>query len=118
MDMHTSISCKVVFLDLQKTRSQKLSMVEDKQGQFWYLQWIPHKAMKWYFQFSSYYSDDGRFSNRTTVISKILHEEKNWKYHFLASYGIQCRFQTVLGFLLVLIAFDFYSFLKLKKKKW
>ena len=35
---------KLFFFDLQKNRSQKLSMLEEKQGQFWNLHQIPHKT--------------------------------------------------------------------------
>ena len=35
---------KNAFLNLQKNRSQKLSMLEEKQGQFWNLHQIPHKT--------------------------------------------------------------------------
>ena len=36
---------KSSFFDLQKNRSQKLSMLEEKQGQFWNLHQIPHKTL-------------------------------------------------------------------------
>ena len=47
-------------------------MLEQKQGHFWYLHVILNKALKRDFQFSSYFSDDGGFSNGTSIISKIL----------------------------------------------
>ena len=37
-------------LNFQK-KSQKLPMLEEKQGQFWNLHWIPDKVIKRYFQF-------------------------------------------------------------------
>ena len=43
------------FFDLQKNRSQKLSMQEEKQGQFWNLHHIPHKTSNPDFRFSSYF---------------------------------------------------------------
>ena len=44
----------VVFLfsKFLKNRSQKLSMLERKQGQCWNLHWIPNKVMKRHFKFS------------------------------------------------------------------
>ena len=52
------------FLDLQKNISQKISMLEEKQGQFWNLHQIPHKTSNPEFRFSSYFFDDGRFPNK------------------------------------------------------
>ena len=61
-----------LFLKFQKNKSQKLSMVEQNQGQIWNLHRIPHKVMKPNFQFSSYYSHDRRYSNRNIFFPKIL----------------------------------------------
>ena len=52
------------FLDLQKNISKKISMLEEKQGQFWNLHQIPHKTSNPEFRFSSYFFDDGRFPNK------------------------------------------------------
>ena len=43
---------------------QKLSMLEKKQGQFWNLHHTPHKTSNPDFRFSSYFFDEGRFSNK------------------------------------------------------
>ena len=43
------------FFDLQKKWSQKLSMLEEKQGHFWNLHQIPHKTSNPDFRFSSYF---------------------------------------------------------------
>ena len=59
-----------LFMKFQKNGSQKLSMLEQKQGQIWNLHWIPHKAMKPNFQFPSYYYYDLRSSNRKIFFSK------------------------------------------------
>ena len=61
-----------LFLKFQKNRSQKLSMLEQKQRQILNLHEIPHKVMKPNFQFSSYYSYDRRSPNRNIFFSKIL----------------------------------------------
>ena len=53
-----------LFLKFQKNRSQKLSMLEQKQRQIWNLHEIPHKVMKPNFQFSFYYFHDRRSPNR------------------------------------------------------
>ena len=53
-----------LFMKFKKNRSQKLSMLEQKQGQIWNLHEIPHKVMKPNFPFSSYYSYDRRSFNR------------------------------------------------------
>ena len=45
-------------------------MLEQKQGQFWNLHTILNKDTETDFQCSYYYSDDGRFSNSITIISK------------------------------------------------
>ena len=55
------------FFDLQKNRSQKLSMLEEKQGQFWNLHQIPHKTSNPDFRFSLYFFDDGTFANKITI---------------------------------------------------
>ena len=44
-----------VFFNFEKNRSQKLSMLDEKQRQFWNLQWILHKVIQSDFQFSSYF---------------------------------------------------------------
>ena len=61
-----------VLLKFQKNRSQKLSMLEEKQGQFWNLHVILNRVSETYFQFSFYFSDDRRFSNKPTIIRKIF----------------------------------------------
>ena len=43
-----------IFSNFQMNRSRKLSMLEEKQRQFWNLHWIPHKVTQNDFQFSSY----------------------------------------------------------------
>ena len=43
------------FFDIQKKLSQKLSMLEEKQGQFSNLHQIPHKTSNHDFRFSSYF---------------------------------------------------------------
>ena len=53
-----------LFLNFQKNRSQKLSMLEKKQRQIWNLHEIPHKVMKPNFPFSFYYFHDRRSPNR------------------------------------------------------
>ena len=53
-----------LFLKFQKNRSQKLSMLEQKQRQILNLHEIPHKVMKPNFQFSFYYFHDRRSPNR------------------------------------------------------
>ena len=45
---------RFLFLNFQKNRSQKLSMLQEKQRQFLNLHWIPHKVIQSDFQFSSY----------------------------------------------------------------
>ena len=46
---------------------KKLSMLEEKQGQFWNLHQILHKTSNLDFRFSSYFFDDGKFSNKITI---------------------------------------------------
>ena len=41
-----------MFLNLQKNKIQKQSMLKEKQRQFWNLYWIPHKTIDLDFQFS------------------------------------------------------------------
>ena len=55
-----------LFSQFQKNRSQKLSMLEQKQRQIWNLHEIPHKVIKPNFQFS-YYSHDRRSPNRKYI---------------------------------------------------
>ena len=69
-------------MNLQKNRSQKLSMLEKKQGQFWNLYQIPHKTSNPEFRFSSYFSDEGRFSN------------KNYNYFFLVQKKTEIKKKT------------------------
>ena len=94
-----------LFLKFQKKRRQKLLLLEEKQGQIWNQHWIPHKVMKPYFKFSSYFSDDRRFSNRYILFQKIpifwplTCNKKNFvlqncKYLFITLCRIQCRFQN------------------------
>ena len=64
-----------MFLNLQK-RSQKISTLEEKQGQFWNFYWLSHKVMKRYFQFLSYFSDEARKTNKK-VISKNTEKKLN-----------------------------------------
>ena len=59
-------------MKILKNRSRNLSVLEQKQGQFWNLQVIINKVIERDLQFSPYFSDDGRFSNSTTIISQIL----------------------------------------------
>ena len=126
LEKKIGFSCLFVFgysfWKFQKNRSQKLSMLEQKQGQIWNLHWIAHKVMKPSFLFSFYYSHDRRSSNRKIKkIPKILifltlncnkkNGLKNLKSGFITLCGIQCRFQNCpCFFILALIVFDFYSF--------
>ena len=59
-----------LFLKFQKNRSQKLSMLEQKQRQIWNLHEIPHKVIKPNFQFSFYYFHDRRSPNRNIFFQK------------------------------------------------
>ena len=86
------------FLNLQMNRSQKLSMLEKKQGQFWNLHQIPHKTSNPDFWFSSYFFYEGRFLNKNYNYFFFI-TEKNWnkknrKSGFDVLLGIWCKFQN------------------------
>ena len=57
-----------LFFKFLKNKSQKLSMLEQKQGQIWNLHCIPHKVMNPNIQFSFNYSHDWRSSNTNIYI--------------------------------------------------
>ena len=59
-------------LNLQKKRSQKISMLERKQGQHGNLHYIPHKFMKRYSQFLFYFSDEARKNKTKSCFQKYL----------------------------------------------
>ena len=60
-------------------------MLEKKQGQFWNLHQIPHKTSNPDFRFSSYFFDEGRFSN------------KNYNYFFLVQKKPEIKKKSKIG---------------------
>ena len=92
------------FFNIQKNRSHKLSMQEEKQRQFWNLHWILHKKTQNDFQFSSYLffyifvsiSKDMLFW--TFDLQKKFFWHENWKSLCVTLSQIQCRFQNCLCF--------------------
>ena len=98
------------FFNFQKNRSEKLSMLEEKEKQFWNQHWIPRKVTRSDFKFSSYFFyifffvfSKICFFGHLTCNKKIRPE--NWKSLCVTLCGIQCRFQNCL-FFLALIVFD------------
>ena len=102
-----------MFLNLQKKRSQNLSMLETKQGQFWNLHWIPQKLWTDIFNFRIIFL----MSQAQKKNDSKNTEKKNWKYLLITLFEIQFNSdsKTLLVFALSLIVFDF-SFFDLKKK--
>ena len=79
----------------QKNKSEKLSMLKQKKGQFWNLHEILKKITPKYFQFSFHFSDDGRISMITVFnyfekILIVLTFDLLWKY-FIAPVGVPPR---------------------------
>ena len=93
------------FFNFQKNRSQKLSMLEEKQRQFWNLHWIPHKVTQSNFPFSSYlffYKFFSWYFQRYALLDfwpaiKKFRPE-NWKPLCITLCQIQCKFQNCLSF--------------------
>ena len=102
-----------MFLNLQKNKSQKLSMLEWKQGQFWNVHWIPHNVMKPDFQFFEpifflfqvkVFLEKKYISvGRSLIIRKI---RRKLEFGFI----IRLQNLSLIVFVLSLIVFDFYSF--------
>ena len=85
------------FFDLQKNRSQKLSMIEEKQGQFWNLHQIPHKTSSPDFRLIFLMMED--FQIKLQLIFLVQKKtEKTRKSGFEVLLGIRCRFQNCLSF--------------------
>ena len=106
---------KMCFMNLQKNRSQKLSMIEKKQRQGIYIEFRTKLSV---FQYSAL-----NFFNCRSKVKKNIFLEKHWKEKLknqkslcIVLCGIWCRFQNCLVFFSALIVFDFYSFENSKKK--
>ena len=77
-------------------------MLDKKQGQFWNLHQISHKTSNPVFRFSSYFFDEGRFSNKNYNYFFLVQKKteiknnknKNRKSGFEVLLGIRCRFQN------------------------
>ena len=120
------VSWKVVFFDLEKNRSQKLLMLEqksleEKQGQFWNLHQIPHKSLNpVFFSIFALFFDDGRFSNKITISLLYFSPEKTWRKNLKSGFkvllGIRCRFQNCHCFSSSIDGFWLLFFWKLLKK--
>ena len=63
------------FLNLQKNRSQKLSMLEKRQGQFWNLHQIPHKTSNPDFDFRLIFLMREDFRIKITINFFYSHEK-------------------------------------------
>ena len=82
---------------------------------------MPHKTSNPDFRFSSYFFDEGRFSNKNynylffflveKKTEKYIKKIKNRKAGFEVLLGIRCRFQNCPFFVLALMVFDFYYFI-------
>ena len=103
-------------VNFQKNRSQKPSMLEEKQGQLWNLHRIPNKTSNpdfcfWFFNLIFFFFFFGIKKSNCNFYSKIFpHKKIRRKSGFEVLCGIGCRFQNWPCFFLALIVFDFYSF--------
>ena len=104
--------------NFQKNRSQKPSMLEEKQGQFWNLHRIPNKTsnpdFRFFFFCFLFQFFSGLKKSNCNFYSKIFpHQQNKTKIGIRSFVRIQkfdADSKTVLVFLLALIVFDFYSF--------
>ena len=104
--------------NFQKNRSQKPSMLEEKQGQFWNLHRIPNKTSNPDFQFLffcfyfSFFLDKKKvmviFIRKSSLIKKIRRKSKIGIRSFVRK--LMQIPKLSLFFFLALIVIDFYSF--------
>ena len=103
--------------NFQKNRSQKPTMLKEKQGQFWNLHRISNKTsnpdFRFLFLFCFYFSFFWTKKSNCYFYSKIFPHQKNKTKienrdsKFCAEFDANSK--TVLVFVLALIVFDFYS---------
>ena len=107
--------------NFQKNRSQKPSMLEEKQGQFWNLHRIPNKTsnpdFRFLFLFCFYFRFlSGLKKSNCNFYSKIFPHQKNKTKienrdsKFCAEFDADSKTVDPCFFFLALIVFDFYSF--------